>query len=127
MATASDTVRAYLNAMEARDLDLARTFLGAGFEMTFPGGVSFTTPEQLVEWSRDRYRSVNKVYDVIDEASADVGAVVYCSGTLEGVWTDGSCFSNIRFIDRFELHDGKIVNQQVWNDLAEHKATIEVD
>jgi hypothetical protein len=45
--------------------------------------------------------------------------VVYCSGTLEGVWLDGSAFSGIRFIDRFEVAGGRIVRQDVWNDLGE--------
>ncbi len=45
--------------------------------------------------------------------------MVYCSGTLRGVWLDGSNFEGVRFIDRFEIADGKIRRQDVWNDLAE--------
>lgn len=123
MSEAIEIVRAYLDAMEARDLDLARTYLGADFAMTFPGGVTFKRPEELVEWSRDRYRSVRKVYDLIDETQGEAGPVVYCSGRLQGEWPDGSSFSDIRFIDRFELRDGKIVDQQVWNDLSEYQRT----
>lgn len=119
MSEATTIVQAYLGAMEARDLVLARTYLGTEFKMTFPGGIMFTQPEELVEWSRGRYRSVRKVYELLDEVRGEAGSVVYCSGALEGEWPDGSSFSNIRFIDRFELRDGKIVDQQVWNDLAE--------
>jgi hypothetical protein len=42
---------------------------------------------------------------------------------LYGVWCDGSAFNGIRFIDRFTITDGKITSQQVWNDLAEGKAS----
>jgi len=44
---------------------------------------------------------------------------VYCTGTLEGVWLDGRAFSGVRFIDRFEVAEGRIRRQDVWNDLAE--------
>jgi YD repeat-containing protein len=45
---------------------------------------------------------------------------VYVYGTLEGVWLDGSPFAGIRFVDRFEIDEaGLIVDQKVWNDLAE--------
>ncbi len=120
MDRATKIVRAYLDAMEARDLDLARSYLAPGFRMTFPGGVTFRKLEELVEWSRGRYRHVRKVYGPTDEAGSGENPVVYSTGTLEGEWPDGSSFSNIRFIDRFELKDGRIVDQQVWNDLAEH-------
>ena len=87
--------------------------------MEFPGGKRFHTPEELVEWSRSRYRSVGKTYERIEQAPGDNGSVVYCSGTLFGEWPDGTPFSGIRYIDRFEVSGGKIVNQEVWNDLAE--------
>ena len=45
--------------------------------------------------------------------------VVYRRGTLQGEWPDGISFQGICFIDRFELADGRITRQDVWNDLAE--------
>ncbi|MEX0345809.1 MAG: nuclear transport factor 2 family protein [Rhizobiaceae bacterium] len=119
MSTAVDIVKSYLSAMERRDLDTARSFLAPGFTMIFPGGAEFSTPEQLVEWSRPRYRSVAKHYDHFDEMVAGDNGVVYCFGTLFGEWPDGEPFSGIRFIDRFELSDGKITGQRVWNDMGE--------
>ena len=116
---AGEIVKAYLNAMEQRDLSDASTYLSKEFNMTFPSGVSFTTLQQLIDWAKTRYRSVAKSYEQFDECySVDV-TTVYCFGTLHGEWLDGSEFSGIRFIDRFELNDGLIVSQQVWNDLAE--------
>ena len=61
-----ETVERYLAAMEARDLDLARTFLADGFTMAFPGSATFTSPEQLVEWAKPRYRSIAKTQGVFD-------------------------------------------------------------
>jgi hypothetical protein len=45
-------------------------------------------------------------------------------GTLHGVWLDGTPFEGIRFIDRFELADGRIQRQDVWNDMAEVHARV---
>ena len=108
-------VHAYLAAMEARDLATARGFLGEGFHMTFPGGIRLTTLEDLVAWSKPRYRFVKKTYDQFDP----MGSLVYCFGTLHGEWPDGTPFQGIRFIDRFEMSGGKIVRQDVWNDMGE--------
>ncbi|GAB4347311.1 MAG: hypothetical protein Kow0026_00490 [Oricola sp.] len=122
IAPAAEIVRAFLAAMEARDLDKARGFLAEGFAMTFPGAVRFTRLEELVEWGRARYKFVRKTYEAFDEAFGETGMVVYCHGTLAGEWPDGAPFSGIRFIDRFEVADGKLTDQRVWNDLAETRA-----
>ena len=84
----AELVLGFLAAMEARDLDKARGFLADGFTMTFPGGNRFTRLEDLVEWSKPRYRSVRKTFEAVDEGLAEGGAVVHCHGTLSGVWLD---------------------------------------
>ena len=112
-------VRGFLSAMEARDLETAKGFLADGFTMTFPGRATFSLPEELVAWAKDRYRSVAKTYEHFDTTVSGDGAIVYCFGTLNGEWLDGTAFSGIRFIDRFVVADGKLVDQKVWNDLAE--------
>jgi len=115
-----ETVRAFLAAMEARDLDAARGFLAPGFEMVFPGAPPMHTLEELIAWSKPRYQSVGKTYERFDEApDGSGGSVVYCFGHLHGVWLDGSAFEGIRFIDRFTIRDGKLVDQKVWNDMGE--------
>jgi hypothetical protein len=118
MSTPSDpasVVQAYLAAMEARDLPAARTHLAPGFRMTFPGGVTMTTLEDLVAWSAPRYRFVKKTYERFDA----LPGLVYCFGTLHGEWPDGTPFAGIRFIDRFELAGDRIARQDVWNDMGE--------
>lgn len=114
-----ETVRAFLSAMEVRDLDLAQSFLGEGFTMVFPGTPPMRRLQDLVDWARPRYHFVKKSYAGFDQAQNVGRQIVYARGTLEGEWPDGSAFGGIRFIDRFELEDGKIIRQDVWNDIAE--------
>ncbi len=118
-----DIVRTYLDAMEARDLPAAKSLLEDGFVMNFPGAPAMRTLEELIEWAGRRYRFVKKTYEGFDVAKGVRSAVlVYCRGTLSGEWPDGSAFNGIRFIDRFEIEDGKIMRQEVWNDIAETRA-----
>lgn len=115
-------VESYLAAMEARDLPRAAGHLADGFVMTFPGGHRFDRPEELVAWAKTRYTRVAKTYERFDEAPAEDGTAVICQGTLHGEWLDGRAFSGIRFVDWFLVRGGKLVEQRVWNDLAEHTA-----
>lgn len=110
-------VRDFLGAMERRDLVAAKALLAPDFFMTFPGGATFAKLEELIDWARPRYRRIGKVYERFDTVPGMDNAVVYCFGMLEGVWPDGSVFSGIRFIDRFIVRGGLLVDQKVWNDL----------
>lgn len=113
-------VRAYLAAMEARDLAAAQAMLAPGFAMVFPGGVTFRALADLVSWARPRYRFVRKRYARFDAAPAADGTAVTCFGTLAGEWPDGTPFQDIRFCDWFLVGpDGHLLRQEVWNDLAE--------
>jgi limonene-1,2-epoxide hydrolase len=117
---AEQVVRAYLAAMERRDLAAASAMLAPGFAMVFPGGKRLETLEALVDWARPRYRSARKSYERFDVARAPNGAsVVYCFGTLHGELINGDAFSGIRFIDRFTVAGGRLIDQMVWNDMAE--------
>jgi len=121
-ATPRDVVAAFLAALEARDLAAAGRFLAPGAAMVFPGGQAFADLESLVGWAQGRYRFVRKTYERTEELPVDARGVtvVYCRGSLSGEWPDGTAFAAIRFIDRFEIDDaGRIVDQQVWNDLGE--------
>ncbi len=121
MNVAENTVRDYLAAMEARDLDRARRLLKPGFTMEFPGPVRMNSLEQLLAWAKPRYRNARKTYERYDTCLADGATVVYCFGTLSGEWLDGKPFAGIRFIDRFTLRDGLLVDQTVWNDMGEFR------
>ncbi|MHA7880539.1 MAG: nuclear transport factor 2 family protein [Saccharospirillum sp.] len=115
---AAERVHQYLAAMERRDLEAAQGFLAENFVMTFPGSGEMTSLTQLVEFARGRYRFVEKTFTATDVAYGMERVVVTCHGTLAGEWMDGTPFSGVRFIDRFELQDNDITRQDVWNDLA---------
>ena len=115
-------VQDYLTAMEARDLTKAEANLAEDFEMWIPGAAQMTSLEDLIKWAKLRYNFVNKSYVGFDALqSPDEAAVVYCRGTLSGEWLDGTSFNDIRFIDSFEIINGKITRQDVWNDIAEKR------
>lgn len=113
--THAETIRAFLTALEARDLPAAKTHLHPEVEMIFPGGAVFHRLEDLINWARPRYRNVAKRVERIDVA----GETAFAQGTLYGHWPDGSAFEGIRFADWFEFERGLIRRQRVWNDLAE--------
>jgi 23S rRNA (guanosine2251-2'-O)-methyltransferase len=114
-------VERYLAALETRDLETASALLAPRAVLTFPGDVRFEALDAMVAWSATRYRRVRKT----DQrwTVAEDGARVYVEGTLFGEALDGRMFSGVRFIDRFELKDGRIARQSVWNDLAEDGVT----
>jgi len=109
----------FLEALADRDLATAEGCLAADINMVFPGDRHFGSLQELIAWSKSRYRWVKKRIDRMDTSGAGDGAIVTCYGTLYGEWPDGTLFEGIRFMDRFTLRDGLIVDQLVWNDLAE--------
>jgi hypothetical protein len=118
--TAIAIARDYLDAMEARDLVRAQTFVSPRAVFVFPGGAARQDLAAIVAGSATRYQFVGKHIDGYDAAeTADGGANVYVRGRLHGRWLDGSSFDGIRFIDRFEIRGGLIVRQDVWNDAGE--------
>ena len=117
---ASKLVLQFLRKMEAGDLDTAQAMLGPGFYTIFMGGHRFTTPEELVAFQKGRQKNTWKAFQRFDEIETADGAVVFCFGTLQGEKMDGTPYQNIRYIDRFTVRDAKIVDQMVWNDMAEH-------
>ena len=120
----SGIVQQFLSDMQARNLDAARTHLAPEFTMHFPGSGAIYDLDALIRWAAPRYRSVMKTYAGFDTMQTNGDAsVVYCRGTLSGVWSDGTAFDGIRFIDRFEITDGLLTRQDVWNDIAEMRAT----
>lgn len=118
-SNAAQTVSGFLRLVEARRLDEAAEHLASGAQITFPGGRRFRNLEEQVSSGEGRFRRLSKVFETIDTLEADGAMIVYVFGTLEGEDVEGVEFSGVRFIDRFELRDGRIVDQKVWNDMAE--------
>jgi hypothetical protein len=86
---ASALVRQFLVLMQERKLDEARKLLAPGFEMVFPGGKPMNEFSELLAWAKTRYPRIGKHFERFDEVWGEEGTVVYCTGTLEGVWLDG--------------------------------------
>ncbi len=109
----------FLDLVAARRLSEAEAFLAPGAVLVFPGGVRFTSLHEMAAAASRRYRWVRKRVERWDVLPGADGVTVYCLGTLEGEDAGGRPFTGVRFVDRFELRDGQIVRQEVWNDLAE--------
>lgn len=117
---AVEIAKNYLRAMEERDLERAATFVSPDASFIFPGGARPQGLAAIVAGSATRYQFVGKIIDRCDAAAAASGSVaVYVLGTLHGRWLDGHSFEGIRFVDRFEIRDGTIRSQEVWNDAGE--------
>ncbi|WP_119168708.1 tautomerase family protein [Algihabitans albus] len=116
--TPEERVRAFLTALEARDLDAAERQISDDFVMVFPGSPEMTRLSDLIAWAGDRYRFVRKTFQTFDTCDHEDHSVVICHGHLSGEWPDGTPFEAIRFIDRFEVRDNRLARQDVWNDLA---------
>lgn len=117
---AIECVVAFLDAMERRDLATAQNLIDeTRLELVFPGDRRFRCLDDVVANSAGRYRSVGKIIETRDAWLNANTVRVLITGTLYGKWHDGTPFSGIRFVDWFELTDGRIVRQHVWNDAAE--------
>ena len=108
-----------LDALERRALSEAEARLGDGFTMVFPGPASYTDFGAMAEAAKSRYQRVGKFVEDAETLRGRGVDVVYVRGTLHGVNVHGVAFHGVRFVDRFEIRDGRFVRQDVWNDLAE--------
>jgi len=114
----------YLQLCEDRQLDQASNYLADGVEIIFPGNRAYASLQEMAQASKGRYAWVRKNrtdYSVGERTAADgtTEQILTSIGTLFGEKLDGSTFDGIRYIDVFTLRDGRIVRQEVWNDLAE--------
>lgn len=114
-------VARFLELSAQRRLNEASAFLDPRVEIVFPGNIRCSSLRQMADAMRQRYRWVRKRIRRWDVLPGTAGtAIVYCLGTLHGEDPAGRRFKGVRFIDRFEVRDGRIVRHEVWNDLAEH-------
>ncbi|ALN74957.1 nuclear transport factor 2 family protein [Aureimonas sp. AU20] len=112
-------VRAYLEASMVPDPDRAAGFMAPGCTITFTGGRAFSHPSGPTSVNAARYKWVKKRMERFDVAPGDGVTTVYSCGYLYGEWPDGTPFDNNRYVDRFEVVNGRITKMDVWNDSAE--------
>jgi len=118
---AVELVVTYLSFCEEGRLDEAHACLALGATLTFPGNMRFTDLEDWFSYFRGQVRWVRKrnyQFDVCRTGEDDW--VLVCRGELEGVTASNEQFAAVRFLDRFVVSSGRIVEQQVWNDMAVH-------
>lgn len=118
-ASAADIVERFLVASMIPDPEAAGEFMSSDVAITFTGGRKFSHPRETTAFNAKRYKWVKKKMERTDVAPGTRDTVVYNTGTLYGEWPDGTPFEGNRYVDRFVVRDGKIVQMDVWNDSAE--------
>jgi hypothetical protein len=118
-ASAAEIVTKFLVASMVPDPETAARYIGQPLKLTFTGGRRFSHPRESTAFNASRYKWVKKAMERTDVVPGCGETIVYNIGTLYGEWPDGTPFEGNRYIDRFVVRDGKIVQMDVWNDSAE--------
>jgi len=118
---AKDVVEQFLRTIMIPDPVAARAFTVADLHIRFTGGREMIDPSQCSAFNATRYAWVKKRFESTDvvAGATDDHAVVYNIGTLYGAWPDGTPFEGNRYVDRYVVRHGLIVQMDVWNDSAE--------
>lgn len=111
----------YLRLLMLPDPVAARRFVAPDLQIRFTGGRPMRDPAECAAFNATRYQWVKKRVDRTETVSggSDAETVVYSLGTLYGVWPDGTAFEGNRYVDRYVVRQGLIVQMDVWNDSAE--------
>lgn len=112
-------VKDYLEASMAPDPVRAATFVAPGFVCRFTGHRIFDAPSGPTGFNAARYKWVKKRIERYDVVPGETETIVYSLGYLYGEWPDGRAFDNNRYVDRFVVRNGLILETDVWNDSAE--------
>ncbi|MFL1406612.1 nuclear transport factor 2 family protein [Marinobacter sp. M1N3S26] len=117
----------FLEASMAPAPELAATYMAADVRITFTGGRAMASPQAITDFNSGRYAWVKKALGPFDWTEHEDHTVVYSNGTLYGEWPDGRPFAGNRYLDRFEVRNGRITRMDVWNDSAEWLLTPELN
>ena len=120
---AAEIVERFLAASMVPDPIAAARYMAPDVKITFTGGRKYDHPSGTTAFNAKRYKWVKKKMERSDVAPGAAETVVYNIGTLYGEWPDGTPFDGNRYVDRFVVRDGKIVQMDVWNDSAERLLT----
>jgi hypothetical protein len=118
-ATDAETVRAFLEASMVPDPETAQRYIAPELAITFTGGRKYSHPRETAAFNAGRYKWVKKKMERFDVVPGKDETIVYSLGTLYGEWPDGTPFEGNRYVDRFVVRGGRIVQMDVWNDSAE--------
>ncbi len=123
-----EIVKAFLAASMAPDPDSAAALMSQDVVITFTGKRVMPSVHGVTAFNAARYQWVKKQLGEFDWMEKRPGhVVVYCTGFLYGVWPDGRAFAGNRYLDRYEVIEGRITKMDVWNDSAEWILTPELN
>lgn len=120
---AAKIVESFLTASMIPDVEAASKFVAPDLKLTFTGGRKYSHPRESTAFNAKRYKWVKKKMERTDVSPGIGETIVYNTGTLYGEWPDGTPFEGNRYVDRFVVRGGKIVQMDVWNDSAERLLT----
>jgi len=118
-AEAAGIVERFLVASMVPDPQTAALYISPELKITFTGGRKYSHPRETAAFNAGRYKWVKKKMERTDVVPGRDETIVYNLGTLYGEWPDGTPFEGNRYVDRFVVRGGKIVQMDVWNDSAE--------
>jgi hypothetical protein len=118
-AAAAEIVERFLEAAMVPDPVEAAKYISDDLKITFTGGRKYNHPRETAAFNAKRYKWVKKAMARTDVVPGSGETIVYNLGTLYGEWPDGTPFEGNRYVDRFVVRGGKIVQMDVWNDSAE--------
>jgi hypothetical protein len=119
--TPAQVVDEFLRLVMIPDPAAASRYTAPGLRIRFTGGRVMHAPADTTAFNASRYRWVKKRIDSTETVAggSDAETVVYSLGTLHGEWPDGTPFEGNRYVDRYVVRHGLIVQMDVWNDSAE--------
>jgi hypothetical protein len=118
-AAAAEIVERFLVASMVPDPETAARYISSDLKITFTGGRKYNHPSETAAFNAGRYKWVKKRMERSDVVAGIGETIVYNLGTLHGEWPDGTPFEGNRYVDRFVVRSGQIVQMDVWNDSAE--------
>ena len=122
-ASAAQTVDEFLRLIMIPDPVAARRYTAPGLRIRFTGGRAMRDPAEMRGLQREALQMGEEAHRAHRDrglaAAAEGATMVYSLGTLYGEWPDGTPFEGNRYVDRYVVRDGLIVQMEVWNDSAE--------
>lgn len=118
---AKEIVEEFLRIIMIPDPVGARAFVSPQLRIRFTGAREMRDPSECSAFNASRYKWVKKKFEQTDVVAggSEAEAIVYNIGTLYGEWLDGTPFEGNRYVDRYVVKHGLIVQMDVWNDSAE--------
>lgn len=119
--TPAEIVDEFLRLVMIPDPASASRYTAPDIRIRFTGNRPMTAPGDTSAFNAKRYAWVKKKIERTETVAGGTEdeTVVYSLGTLYGAWPDGTAFEGNRYVDRYVVRRGLIVQMDVWNDSAE--------